>query len=245
MRSFTLSVALGALLLVLTPQPAHAWFAWLDYLSGPGPFIGDSVELRLWCFWPESPKTTGDSDSSDPNKDPKKQEQELSKNRSSTGVILESGCLNGRKPFRHQLSVNLIAGASWALNNELNYEQLHANRRIGIINTGVLVSYAVLHRVIEFKGGVEENYFWGPAFTNFSHISIPVLIDFKPLAVIRGIRNTDSVDDWLDKLTLRVGREYFPVGFDSADFGAIPHQFTTSHEWLWTFGLVIDMGGRR
>jgi hypothetical protein len=50
MRSFKVSVVLSALLLIMTPQPAHAWFGWLDYLSGPGPFSGEEYELRLWCF---------------------------------------------------------------------------------------------------------------------------------------------------------------------------------------------------
>ncbi len=32
------------------PQPALAWFGWLDKFSGPGDFVGALVETRLFCF---------------------------------------------------------------------------------------------------------------------------------------------------------------------------------------------------
>jgi len=35
---------------LLLPQRAEAWFGWLDELSGPGPFWGAQVDLRLMCY---------------------------------------------------------------------------------------------------------------------------------------------------------------------------------------------------
>jgi len=52
MRSFTLSTILGALMLVLMPRPAFAWFELLDYLSGPGRFYGPKFDFRVKCFGP-------------------------------------------------------------------------------------------------------------------------------------------------------------------------------------------------
>jgi hypothetical protein len=50
MRSFKLSLLLGALLLIVIPQPAYAWFDWIDYLSGPGPFNGLEFDYRVVCL---------------------------------------------------------------------------------------------------------------------------------------------------------------------------------------------------
>jgi hypothetical protein len=44
------SVILCALLLIMTPKPALAWFGWIDSLSGPGHFLGEEYEFRVWCF---------------------------------------------------------------------------------------------------------------------------------------------------------------------------------------------------
>jgi hypothetical protein len=52
MRWFKRSVVLCALALVLTPARADAWFEWLDWLSGPGPWYGYKADLRVWCSGP-------------------------------------------------------------------------------------------------------------------------------------------------------------------------------------------------
>jgi hypothetical protein len=46
---------LCVLVLITTSAPAQAWFEWLDYLSGPGPFYGVKVDLRVWCSGPPTP----------------------------------------------------------------------------------------------------------------------------------------------------------------------------------------------
>ena len=55
MRWFKRSVVLCLLALVLTPARADAWFEWLDYLSGPGPWYGYKMDLRLWCSGAPAP----------------------------------------------------------------------------------------------------------------------------------------------------------------------------------------------
>jgi hypothetical protein len=55
MRWFKRSVVLCVLALVLTPARADAWFEWLDYLSGPGPWYGYKLDLRVWCSGPKGP----------------------------------------------------------------------------------------------------------------------------------------------------------------------------------------------
>jgi len=49
MSRFARSVFLCVLVVLLTPSPAHAWFEWLDYLSGPGRWWGARIDVRAWC----------------------------------------------------------------------------------------------------------------------------------------------------------------------------------------------------
>ncbi len=54
MRSWKSAVGVAAILLLLTPASAHAWWGWLDDLSGPGKFKGRRFDVRLMCFGEES-----------------------------------------------------------------------------------------------------------------------------------------------------------------------------------------------
>jgi hypothetical protein len=53
MRSLKSAVGVAVAILLLTPASAHAWWAWLDDLSGPGRFYGQQLEVRLACFGDE------------------------------------------------------------------------------------------------------------------------------------------------------------------------------------------------
>ena len=50
MRRVRAALILGVLFQLMLPAPAHAWFDWLDELSGPGKFKGWHLEARLVCF---------------------------------------------------------------------------------------------------------------------------------------------------------------------------------------------------
>src|SRR5438045_1524960 len=60
-KSLTLPIAFFTLVMLLLPRPAHAWFAWMDYLSGPEPFksgypgslqgvTGGTFDVQILCF---------------------------------------------------------------------------------------------------------------------------------------------------------------------------------------------------
>jgi hypothetical protein len=53
MRSLKSALGAAAILLLLTPASAHAWWGWLDDLSGPGRFYGQQYEVRVACFGDE------------------------------------------------------------------------------------------------------------------------------------------------------------------------------------------------
>jgi hypothetical protein len=55
MRRCDRIAVLCVMALLLSPPRAHAWFAFLDYLSGPGPFYGPKFDARVWCFGAKVP----------------------------------------------------------------------------------------------------------------------------------------------------------------------------------------------
>src|SRR5262249_46320276 len=54
MRTLKTTVGFLVLFVLLSPAPAHAWWGWLDELSGPGRFRGPQFDFRLVCFGPSS-----------------------------------------------------------------------------------------------------------------------------------------------------------------------------------------------
>jgi hypothetical protein len=54
MRFLRLPIAVLTLVMLAVPRPAHAWFAFLDYLSGPGRFYGEKFDFRVKCFGQKS-----------------------------------------------------------------------------------------------------------------------------------------------------------------------------------------------
>jgi hypothetical protein len=48
-----LKLAIVIAVVILAPARADAWFGFLDYLSGPGPFYGQLYDVRLLCFGKE------------------------------------------------------------------------------------------------------------------------------------------------------------------------------------------------
>ena len=49
MRRVIVTALCAASFLFMLPAPAHAWWNWLDELSGPGPFQGVDFQWRLAC----------------------------------------------------------------------------------------------------------------------------------------------------------------------------------------------------
>ena len=50
MRRLSGILVLSVLLPLLDPVPAHAWWEYIEQLSGPGPFKGWSLDIRFACF---------------------------------------------------------------------------------------------------------------------------------------------------------------------------------------------------
>lgn len=57
MRRLAVTVVFATSFLFALPSPAHAWWHWLDELTGPGPFTGPDLQWRLLCFDDPLPET--------------------------------------------------------------------------------------------------------------------------------------------------------------------------------------------
>lgn len=208
----------SAMVLAAVPTPAQAAFSWfwLDNLSGPGPFQGVESEWRIRCFGGTPPAQVG-----------------------VRVVGVESDCRSGTKE-KHKRSLNVTGALYFTTSNNLAYKASDVDKKIGLLRVGPSFAWAFEERTLELKAGVEWDYFFGPAFDNFSRLAVPLLLDYKPFVNDRN--NTERT--LRNIVTVRVGVMIIPKGFDASDFGAIPGSFHTSFEALPTVGLVFDLGHR-
>src|SRR3954471_14030951 len=49
-RRWWLTVVIFLAMQLAAPRPAHAWWGWLDNLSGPGPFNGAEFDYKILCL---------------------------------------------------------------------------------------------------------------------------------------------------------------------------------------------------
>src|SRR5262245_30150944 len=50
MRRLASTLFVALVIQIVSAAPAHAWWEKIDPFSGPGPFIGLSVEVQIKCF---------------------------------------------------------------------------------------------------------------------------------------------------------------------------------------------------
>jgi hypothetical protein len=113
---------IGVLFGCLLSMPRHAnagIIEWIDQMSGPGPFLGFSIEGRLHCF-PIGRTDDVYVDGKPRPKPPADQKAALDSYNQRLGVIL--ACPNkltdGQRPW---ITLNLAGGVAWALDNNLPY----------------------------------------------------------------------------------------------------------------------------
>jgi hypothetical protein len=203
---------------------------WIDQMSGPGPFLGFSVEARLHCY--PAKRTDDIFDDGKPRpKDPSTAQQDYEH---AIGVVLP--CLNRLKPGeRPGITVNLASGVSWALHNNLPYAS-------DVQDTGVRLTtlepsfwwYPLPPVAVGAAAGV---YWFKGAGDTFSRFFIkPVQVELKPFAFPRHRWHTAA-----QIFTIRASYVLMPEGVEAKDFGAIG-PFKTEHEVLPSVAVLLDLG---
>ena len=198
------------------PAPAHAWWDWIDQLSGPGPFTGWDVQWRVKCI----PDTR-------PGAEDLRLDNIESAGRRALARALGSGCLF-EPHLNPQGSANFAFGQVYSVRNELKYAPGVDKPRVTMTKFEPSLSmFLDTTKYVEITRGLGVMMVSGSGFDSFQHFY------WTPLRV--------TITPGQKALSVRLGFIIMPKGFDAADFGAIPGTFHTDKEVLGTASLSIDL----
>ena len=239
MRRLVLVVACCGLLQLAMPAPALAWFEWIDHLSGPGPFNGVDIWLRLKCL-PESnaPVNAPGQGQQQQQRQQQQQQQQQSSPDPTLGskvlTVLGGGCPQGRL-FPRSSSFNFKFGYARSYENHLTYApDVEENRKAVNIweYEGSFSGWVNDSKTVELTTGVGLMNFRGKAFDSFWRpYWRPVMATIYPAS-----RASGSIRG----LNFNVGALLFPMGFEGSDFGAVPGTFHTERDIVVTAGVSYD-----
>jgi hypothetical protein len=197
------------------PAPAHAWWEWLDQLSGPGPFIGWDFQWRVYCI-PEDRAGAVDLSLQSIN----------SPGREKLARIFGAGCLFDRTA-NPKGSVNFAFGQVYSVRNELQYAPGTDKPHVTMTKFEPSLSmFADSSKVIEITSGLGVVVIHGSGFDTVSHFY------WTPVRATINVGNGVGV---------RMGFVIMPKGFDAVDFGALPGTFHTDKEVLGTASVSVDL----
>jgi hypothetical protein len=255
MRRVRAALILGVLFQLMLPAPAHAWFDWLDELSGPGRFKGWHLEARLVCFTEKVPTPTPTPAPTPtpppPNRTPTpsnaaNETQGDLVDQNFSGGITFSAC-KVRPGETRRASIDLgfrllrytddSASNAFAGGNSISLStfvpsfewRVFTNPRIDVVDAGVGAGVYFFTSLGSNPGG----------FNSFSGLIVePVRLDFHAPTVL-------TRDHWWAAIpNLRFGLIVFPGGFDANAFGPLltgAKARQIDAEWLKDFGIFFDL----
>jgi hypothetical protein len=250
MRRVRAALILGVLFELMLPAPAHAWWDWLDQLSGPGKFRGWHLEARLVCFTERVSTPT-----SNPNPTPAPNQTPPNSANESQGDLVDQNFSGGvtfsacpvRPGERRRASIDLglrvlrftddAATNPFAGGNSITLStfvpslewRVFTNPRIDVIDAGVGAGVYWFSSLGSRPGG----------FDSFSGVIVePVRLDFHAPTVLT------RKQWWTAIPNLRFGLIVFPGGFDTNAFGPNLTGDKTRRidaEWLKNIGIFFDL----
>lgn len=243
MRRLALMLACCGLFQLLTPTPAHAWYEWIDQLSGPGPFKGFQFDLRLVCFDDPVPRPI-------PKNDPNATSQERATEQSvladdaaerakRSAIGIEASCPADKNGVRKLSSVGIDFRVLSA-----DAEPAYAgNNDIKLVTIGPSFSRSIIskpkYNIVDVGAGGGVYWFSSKGFRSFSGVILePLRIDLHAPRggeqnVLRAIANS---------FVLRTGMIVFPNGFDPNAFAGTRQTATRLRaEKLFTWGIYADI----
>jgi hypothetical protein len=224
MRRALMTVCCGLSFLAMTPSPAHAWWDFIEQLSGPGPFWAVDVQFRVFC-WVRDPSPGAAATG------------EFQVN-SGGGVVLSACKIPSGRVRRAALDLGTAFG--WTGHDQ----QFAGGERIRLWTIGGSYTYNVFsaHPNRDFLdiaaggGGYVFSSKGMPQSVSGYYLE-PVRFEFHPTTNFK--RRTQS-NGW-SKLVpvLRVGYLLFPSGFETEQFV----DTTPKHigaDWVFTAGLFFN-----
>ncbi len=237
--------------------PAYAWFGegWLESLSGPGPFKGKLLDLRLVCLAaPASASGTAISSTAISSTPPAGEKRPLGwgatfpKRDDARAWFTPLGChfLDRDRP---RLELGIQYGRLHADDNPLDYSHrptLVALDKQVDLNLLMLTGDVRVNRVVDLGIAFGRGSFHSPAgvFGDFSKTIVqPLRVTLRPLSPLS---TRERISEFV---SVSVAVTRFNGGFRGEEFGARPGTFNEPGEWVWGWTTQVDVGtlfwGRR
>jgi hypothetical protein len=246
MRRIGLTLLLSAMLPLLLPVHASAFWRWLDELSGPGPFNGAEFDTRLYCFAKVAPRASNDTQTGEQSY--RYRDGDNVRTFALPGAI--SHCMFGKvdRTKRRYASFNLPISYQRTHRTNLEFdEEPDLRRRVNVFSLRPAF-WIRPARSVEVGAGFGYYRFWGTRFDGFNRVSVePLQFDVKPVALIRDLVHGSKPllgipDSQYDQIiSLRTAFIVFPQGFSAEDFRARPGTFNVDVDKLWTFSVMVDL----
>jgi hypothetical protein len=249
MRNRQIVVVLGLCLgCVLLSTPAHAWLGdgWLEKLSGPGPFRGLNVDLRLLCL--ASP---------DLQAAPRTGERTTAQIFTDNSIG-RAGTFPARADARAWITVfgcHFLTRDEPRLELGFEYRRMSAKGEENLLDyshrPGVtaqdedvrFTSFALtgelrVNRIVNVGTAIGRGSFSSPSnlFGSFSKLVFqPVRVTIRPLSTI--MKDSRLVE----ALLIRGEGTMFKGGFTDVEFGARPGTFSDPGEVVWGWSIILDV----
>ena len=260
MRRVRAALILGVLFQFMLPAPAHAWFDWLDELSGPGRFKGWHLEARLVCFTERVSTQTptqsqSQSQTQTPPPAPTQTPTRGSGANETQGDLVDQNFSGGITFSACKVRPGETRRASIDLGFRLlRYTDDSASNAFAGGNSISLSTFVPSFewrvftnpRIDVVDAGVGAGVYFFTSlgsspggFNSFSGLIVePVRLDFHAPTVL-------TRDHWWAAIpNLRFGLIVFPGGFDTHAFGPLltgDKSRRIDAEWLKDFGIFFDL----
>lgn len=243
MRRVTVTALCAAFFLFMRPAPAHAWFDWIDQLSGPGPFQGLDFQWRVACI--ADPNVQSTADRKDPGTSSLRSLDSFDGGAKVVAGIFGAGCL-GQHKVHPVASLNFRVARLWSMNNNLQYAGGGEGPTVNMWQFEPSFSTFVDDaKVVELTVGMGTSVLSGDGFNSMTRLYFrPVMLTITPggrLPRKDGQGNSSAGRSFSRALSISTGLFYMPKGFDAEDFGAVPGTFHTDKELLLTAAVSLDL----
>jgi len=238
MRRVSTIIVCTMILQAVCASEAFAWWDGVEHASGPGPFYGWDIQLRLFCVVRTEDQTT-----------PTKQERTEIRTSGPVGAIL-SVCRVARgnrsrgDAQKERERVMFDLGARFLRTKK--YEDQAARGEIPDFANGKRIHLTTLEPAVMFpvvdKGLFRLDYGFGAGVYWLSSEGFepesgtllePIRFDFR-LRLPRSWK--------VDAAIARFGLLNFPAGFNFQNFGGAPgHDGRVSSDWVKSIALFVDL----
>jgi len=232
MRRLGIVILCSAAMQLLIPSPAHAWWGWLDELSGPGPWMSFDLRYRIYCVQDDK-VAASDRKSSNLAPDGMRSLDSFTGLGKGFAALGGVGCVLPTQWDRNpRASVNFSQGFFVAVANNPRPE---GEGRLAMVKYEFTGStFLDSGKIFELNAG--GGWLQGLGKSEFTRGYWTVTGDISPYAAL--VRDSGK-HSLLRTITVNIGVIVVPKGFTASDFAA-PGPFRSDGEILKTISITLD-----